>query len=53
MWGNKEEKTKKIVATGGAVGLSLTMVLLGLSVVVVSLRKLRVTVDVNQDKDLK
>jgi hypothetical protein len=49
----RKKRPQTILAVGGAVGASLTIVLLGLSVVVLSLRKLRLTVDVNQDKDLK
>jgi hypothetical protein len=51
MFGRKST-SRKIMATGGALGVSLTMVLLGISAVAVSLRKLRLTIDVNQDKDL-
>ncbi len=45
-------KPEKILA-GGAVGVSLLMMLLGLSVVVVLLQKVHLTLDVNQEKDFE
>jgi hypothetical protein len=50
---NKPGKPQKILAVGGAVGVSLATLLLGVSVVVLSLRKVRVSLDLdlNQDKD--
>jgi hypothetical protein len=37
-------KTRRIVATGGAVGISLAATLVGLSLVLLSLRKIRLRV---------
>lgn len=43
-----EAKTKRILATGGAIGISATAILIGLSLVFLSLRQTRVQVELER-----